>query len=90
MEYLNYHKLSDKMLADIIESSLGAAYLSGGLECALHTAIQMQIPLDNITHWSDIATIYKNSKDEESPRVKASALRHVDMQKNTGNCTLLL
>jgi dsRNA-specific ribonuclease len=81
MEYLHYHILSDKMLADIVESSLGASYLSGGLECALHTAIQMQIPLDNITCWSDIVPIYKNARREASPRVEASALKNVDMQK---------
>ncbi|KAI8876441.1 dicer-2 protein [Backusella circina FSU 941] len=81
MEYLRYHELSDKMLADMVESSLGAAYISGGLECALHTAIQMRIPLDNITCWSHIFPIYRNSRKGIRPRVELSALSRVDMQK---------
>ncbi|KAF9584463.1 Dicer-like protein 1 [Lunasporangiospora selenospora] len=53
-------KISNKTMADLIESTLGAAFLSGGLEAAFETAMVLLDPLDGIQNWADFATAYEN------------------------------
>lgn len=61
---LNVHKLSDKTLADVVESTLGASYISSrgskndSLEDALHTAHQLLVPLQKVKTWSDFRAVY--------------------------------
>lgn len=61
---LNFHKLSDKTLADVVESTLGASYISSkdnkndSLEEALHTAHQLLVALEKVKTWSDFQTVY--------------------------------
>ncbi|KAG1233174.1 hypothetical protein G6F35_001373 [Rhizopus arrhizus] len=81
IESLKKHKLSDKTLADIVEASLGAAYLSSGLEGCLHTAIQMQIPFDQIEKWSDFNVAFEESRKEIPPRAEFKALSTLDLPK---------
>lgn len=85
LQQLRQHTLSDKTLADIIEASLGAAYLSSGLEGGLHTAIQMQIPFEDIKQWSDFQSIYLSQQShtkELTPSYEAKAsLQKVNIQK---------
>ncbi|CEP11830.1 hypothetical protein [Parasitella parasitica] len=58
---LRMHKLSDKTLADVIESTLGAAYLSSlDLEDALHTAKQLRVPLQKVNRWADLSKVYRD------------------------------
>ncbi|KAG2220792.1 hypothetical protein INT45_012461, partial [Circinella minor] len=82
---LRQHTISDKTLADIIEASLGAAYLSYGLEAVLHTAIQMQIPFEDIKQWSDFSSIYlahqTQSKDFSFRYEAKASLQKVNIQK---------
>ncbi|KAI8093080.1 dicer-2 protein [Halteromyces radiatus] len=75
------HMLSDKTLADIVEASLGAAYISGGLESGLRCAIAMQIPFDDIQTWSDFWPTYLASREKLPPRAEIAALRTVDLLK---------
>lgn len=75
IEGLKYHKLSDKTLADIVEASLGAAYLSNGLEGGLHTAIQLQIPFDEIKCWDDFNPTFEESRKQVPARAEVRALR---------------
>ncbi|CAO3597959.1 unnamed protein product [Absidia cylindrospora] len=75
------HTLSDKTLADIVEASLGAAFLSGGLEAGLKCAIAMQIPFDDIQTWSDFYPTFLASREKLPPRAEISALRSVNMPK---------
>lgn len=75
------HTLSDKTLADIVEASLGAAFLSGGLESGLRCAIAMQIPFDDIETWSDFWPTYLASRAKLPPRAEVAALRSVNMAK---------
>ncbi|KAJ1973916.1 Dicer-like protein 1 [Dimargaris verticillata] len=49
----------NKMMADVVEACLGACYLTGGLQCALHAAKQLAIPLPNISQWSDFYVQYR-------------------------------
>ncbi|KAJ7095296.1 hypothetical protein B0H15DRAFT_775415 [Mycena belliarum] len=46
-------RLGDKVIADVAEAILGAAYLSGGSDTALMAAKAMNIPFPNIEKWSD-------------------------------------
>ncbi|GAN10589.1 dicer-like protein 1 [Mucor ambiguus] len=71
---LTYHKLSDKTLADVVESTLGASYLSclddkkKGVEAlneALHTAQRLLVPIQKMEQWSDFQTIYRNERDSK-------------------------
>lgn len=78
---LKRHKLSDKTLADIVEASLGAAYLSSGLEGGLHTAIKMQIPFDEIQTWSDFNPTFEESRRKVPPRAETTALRSLNIPK---------
>lgn len=80
---LKYHKLSDKTLADIVEASLGAAYLSNGLEGGLHAAIQLQIPFDEIKTWDDFKPTFEESRKQVPARAEVRALRSLDLPKVT-------
>ncbi|CAO3669359.1 unnamed protein product [Rhizopus stolonifer] len=81
IEALNKHRLSDKTLADIVEASLGAGYLSNGLEGCLHTAIQMQIPFDQIEKWADFNIAFEELRKSVPPRAEVKALRLLNLQK---------
>ncbi|KAI7863327.1 dicer-2 protein [Spinellus fusiger] len=75
------HMLSDKTLADVVEASLGAAYLDTGLEGGLLTAIAMQIPFDEIREWKDFMPTYLNSRKSVPPRAEIKALRCVSLPR---------
>ncbi|KAI0676824.1 hypothetical protein C8Q78DRAFT_48178 [Trametes maxima] len=47
--------MGDKVVADVVEAILAAAFLSGGHEVALQAARRLQIPLPNIAQWTDFA-----------------------------------
>lgn len=66
---LTYHKLSDKTLADVVESTLGASYLSclhenkgEALNEALHTAQRLLVPLQQMDQWSDFQKVYREAR----------------------------
>lgn len=75
------HTLSDKTLADIVEASLGAAYLSGGLESGLKCAIEMKIPFDDLQTWSDFWPAFVASREKVPPRTEFLALRSVNIHR---------
>lgn len=52
------HLLSNKTLADIVESTLGAALLSGGVEAALACAKALGIPFSEFDTWADFGRIH--------------------------------
>ncbi|RCH77585.1 hypothetical protein CU098_000927, partial [Rhizopus stolonifer] len=79
IEGLKYHRLSDKTLADIVEASLGAAYISTGLEGGLHTAIQLQIPFDEIKTWDDFKPAFEKTRKSLPARAQISELRKLDL-----------
>ncbi|KAI8070951.1 hypothetical protein BC940DRAFT_253249 [Gongronella butleri] len=78
-DQVHRHMLSDKCLADIVEASLGAAYLSGGLEAGLRCAIAMQIPFDLMESWRDFWPTYKKTRESVPPRAETRALRSVNI-----------
>ncbi|KAI0649982.1 ribonuclease III [Trametes meyenii] len=47
--------MGDKVVADVVEANLAAAFLSGGHEVALQAARRLQIPLPNVAQWTDFA-----------------------------------
>ncbi|KAF9207251.1 Dicer-like protein 1 [Haplosporangium sp. Z 27] len=55
-------ELSNKTLADVIEASLGAAYLSGGVRVGFMAAKALLIPFDEFKDWDDFYNVYINSK----------------------------
>ncbi|CAM0138922.1 unnamed protein product [Umbelopsis sp. WA50703] len=76
---LRRHELSDKTLADIVEATLGAAYLSGGVEMGLKAAIALQVPFDHITEWKQFNETYLESRANLPARAKMHALKHVKL-----------
>ncbi|KAF7301346.1 hypothetical protein MIND_00699800 [Mycena indigotica] len=47
-------RLGDKVVADIAEAILGAAYLSGGRDVALLAAKSLNLPFPNVDTWADL------------------------------------
>ncbi|KAF9989228.1 Dicer-like protein 1 [Mortierella antarctica] len=64
-EEVQYHKLSNKTLADIIEASLGAAYLSGGVRNALKAAKALHIPFGGFDEWDDFHRVHSAARAEK-------------------------
>ncbi|KAG0246227.1 Dicer-like protein 1 [Mortierella sp. GBA43] len=61
-------QISHKTMADLMESTLGAAYLSGGFDLGLKTAGVLLGPLENIKQWSDFAKLYSITTGEDPRR----------------------
>ncbi|KAG0287620.1 Dicer-like protein 1 [Linnemannia gamsii] len=61
-ESVQQHKLSNKTLADVIEASLGAAFLSGGFTVAFQAAKSLRIPFDEFATWSDFKRVFLEAK----------------------------
>ncbi|KAI8583787.1 hypothetical protein K450DRAFT_219980 [Umbelopsis ramanniana AG] len=76
---LRRHSLSDKTLADIVEATMGAAYLAGGVELGLKAAIALQIPFDHITEWKHFNETYTESRAQLKARVKETSKRHLKL-----------
>ncbi|KAG0366661.1 hypothetical protein BC939DRAFT_526607 [Gamsiella multidivaricata] len=51
--------ISHKTMADLVESTLGAAYLTGGLDLGLKAAVALMGPMEGINHWEDFARSYQ-------------------------------
>ncbi|KAI0307339.1 hypothetical protein B0F90DRAFT_1622768 [Multifurca ochricompacta] len=51
----NVQWLGDKAIADVAESIIGAAYITGGSETALNASKALRIAVSNIDQWSDFA-----------------------------------
>ncbi|KAI8332965.1 putative dicer-like protein [Choanephora cucurbitarum] len=64
---LEQQKLSDKTLADVIESTLGASFLSQGLDGAIYAARQLLVPLEDIRRWSDFNAAYRKPHSNYDP-----------------------
>ncbi|KAI7902630.1 uncharacterized protein BX663DRAFT_509905 [Cokeromyces recurvatus] len=82
---LHFHKLSEKTLADVIESTLGAAYVSSNnydIQEVLYTARQLLIPLDPIVDWKDFLTTYTDRRKEyDIQSLYNPSLREVDIER---------
>ncbi|KAG0272365.1 Dicer-like protein 1 [Linnemannia exigua] len=61
-ENVQKHNLSNKTLADVIEASLGAAYLSGGHKVAFNVAKILRIPFDEFAAWEDFNRVFLEAK----------------------------
>ncbi|KAG0221005.1 Dicer-like protein 1 [Mortierella sp. GBA43] len=61
-EETQFHNLSNKMLADVVEASLGAAYLSGGATNGFHAAKVLGIPFGEFSTWDDFERVYSEAK----------------------------
>ncbi|KAG0057140.1 Dicer-like protein 1 [Linnemannia elongata] len=61
-ESVQKHQLSNKTLADVIEASLGAAFLSGGYTVAFQAAKALRIPFDEFATWEDFERVFLEAK----------------------------
>ncbi|KAF9924798.1 Dicer-like protein 1 [Linnemannia zychae] len=61
-ESVQKHNLSNKTLADVIEATLGAAYLSGGCTAAFRAAKALRIPFDEFATWKDFNRVFLETK----------------------------
>ncbi|KAG0302900.1 Dicer-like protein 1 [Dissophora globulifera] len=50
--------ISEKTMADLIESTLGAAYLSGEFDLALKASETLLGPVEGVNSWDDFARLY--------------------------------
>lgn len=75
------HGLSDKTLADVVEASLGAAYLTGGVESGLECCVAMQVPFDQITTWAHFNEVYIADRHKRPVRADPKALRTLSVAR---------
>ncbi|KAJ7744529.1 hypothetical protein DFH07DRAFT_925095 [Mycena maculata] len=71
-------RLGDKVVADVAEAILGAAYLSGGSDTALMAAKAMDIPFPDVEKWSDFGRKLLIPPPIISAKLKAGALKAVE------------
>ncbi|KAJ7507711.1 hypothetical protein B0H11DRAFT_1968259 [Mycena galericulata] len=71
-------RLGDKVVADVAEAILGAAYLSGGSDTALMAAKAMNIPFPNVEKWSDFGYKLLIPPPIISAKLKPGALQAVE------------
>ncbi|KAF8937677.1 hypothetical protein BGZ47_008916 [Haplosporangium gracile] len=60
-------QISTKTMADLVESTLGAAYLSQGLDLGLKAATALLKPLEGIHTWDDFARTFSQAADPPHP-----------------------
>ncbi|KAG0332354.1 Dicer-like protein 1 [Podila horticola] len=56
------YMLSNKTLADFVEATLGAAFLSGGVATALEAAKRLGIPFREFGTWDDFCRVYSEQQ----------------------------
>ncbi|KAG0091190.1 Dicer-like protein 1, partial [Podila epicladia] len=56
------HILSNKTLADFVEATLGAAFLSGGVGTALGVAKHLGVPFHEFGTWADFSRVYSEQQ----------------------------
>ncbi|KAJ7699997.1 hypothetical protein B0H17DRAFT_1196016 [Mycena rosella] len=71
-------RLGDKVVADVAEAILGAAYLSGGSDTALMAAKAMNIPFPNVEKWSDFGRKLLLPPPTVTAKLKGGALQAVE------------
>ncbi|KAJ1650923.1 Dicer-like protein 1 [Dispira simplex] len=50
--------LGHKAMADLVEATLGACYLSNGLDALVQCALKFGLPLAKVEKWADFYTVY--------------------------------
>ncbi|KAG0285355.1 hypothetical protein BGZ96_010371 [Linnemannia gamsii] len=60
-------QISTKTMADLVESTLGAAYLSQGFDLGLKAAAALLKPLEGIRTWDDFAQTFSQKADPRHP-----------------------
>ncbi|KAF9149283.1 Dicer-like protein 1 [Linnemannia schmuckeri] len=60
-------QISTKTMADLVESTLGAAYLSQGLDLGLKAAAALLKPLEGIHTWDDFARTFSQTANPRHP-----------------------
>ncbi|KAG0238750.1 Dicer-like protein 1 [Actinomortierella wolfii] len=60
------HTLSNKTLADIVEATLGAAFLTGGTELGLKAAKALLVPFPEFEHWWSFSQVHQPPALHES------------------------
>lgn len=67
------HHGDKKIIADVVEAILAAAFLSGGHEVGLQAARKLQIPIPNVAQWSDYARLEAQHASQTQPVVMHAA-----------------
>ncbi|KAJ6538596.1 hypothetical protein B0H10DRAFT_2140601 [Mycena sp. CBHHK59/15] len=71
-------RLGDKVVADVAEAILGAAYLSGGSDVSLKAAKAMNLPFPNVEQWSDFGRKLLIPPPTITAKLKPGALEAVE------------
>ena len=61
------HHEDEKVIADVVEAILAAAFLSGGHEVGLQAARKLQVPIPNVAQWSDYARLEAQHAAQTQP-----------------------
>ncbi|KAJ7499006.1 hypothetical protein FB451DRAFT_1203918 [Mycena latifolia] len=75
-------RLGDKVVADVAEAILGAAYLSGGSDTALMAAKVMNMPFPNVEKWSDFGRKLLLPPSTITAKLKPGALQAIERITN--------
>ncbi|KAG0086071.1 Dicer-like protein 1 [Podila epicladia] len=83
------HLLSNKTLADIVESTMGAALLSGGIESAFACAKALGIPFSEFNTWADLERICSDQAQDSEDHAEDRIAREAFQDRLHGMETLL-
>ncbi|KAF4602175.1 hypothetical protein EYR40_005379 [Pleurotus pulmonarius] len=70
--------LGDKAVADVAEAIIGAAYITGGRETALRAAKTLNVPILNISQWSDFCHKIQAPPLSEAARLPSDSVDAVE------------
>ncbi len=74
----NNYCLSFKAVADVAEAIIGAAYITGGRETALRAAKILNVPILNISQWSDFCHKIQAPLPSEAARLPSDSVDAVE------------
>lgn len=67
-----------KVVADVAEAIMGAAFLSGGTDVALRVTKALKIPLPAIEEWSDFARKAEPPSAPVSSQIQSSTIKAIE------------
>ncbi|KAK0461022.1 uncharacterized protein EV420DRAFT_1529795 [Desarmillaria tabescens] len=70
--------LGDKTVADVVESIIGAAYLTGGKDVALRVTKDLGVPLLRVEQWSDFGRTAMAPSSSVTAKLKPGTLQAIE------------
>ncbi|KAK0212596.1 hypothetical protein DFS33DRAFT_1248292 [Desarmillaria ectypa] len=70
--------LGDKTVADVVESIIGAAYLTGGKDLALRVTKDLGVPLSRVEQWPDFGRTAMAPSSSVTAKLKPGTLQAIE------------